>query len=119
MSSRGRQKGPSAASISGVPGIVAIALVLAACSQPTSQPVGPSLGLKSGSFVGDTIPQKYSSCGDQDGASPELSWSAPSEHTQSFALIAFDKDSPFGLQFHSLGALRDAARETGIAGRRS
>lgn len=99
MSSRGRQKGPRVASISGVLGIVAIALALAGCSQPIRQPVGPSLGLKSSSFVGDTIPQKYSSCGDQDGASPELSWSAPPEHTQSFALIAFDKDSPFGFKF--------------------
>lgn len=99
MSSRGRQKGPRVTSISAVLGIVAMALVLAGCSQPTGQRVGPSLGLKSSSFVGDTIPQKYSSCGDQDAASPELSWSAPPEHTQSFALIAFDKDSPFGFKF--------------------
>lgn len=58
-----------------------------------------SLELKSSSFVDDTIPAKYSSCGGQDGASPELSWSAPPERTQSFALIVFDKDSPFGFKF--------------------
>jgi Raf kinase inhibitor-like YbhB/YbcL family protein len=55
--------------------------------------------LRSSSFSGDTIPRTCSSCDHQDGASPELSWSAPPEHTQSFALIVFDKDSPFGFKF--------------------
>jgi Raf kinase inhibitor-like YbhB/YbcL family protein len=57
------------------------------------------LELKSATFSGDSIPQANSSCNGQDGASPELSWSAPPEHTQSFALIVFDKDSPFGFKF--------------------
>jgi Raf kinase inhibitor-like YbhB/YbcL family protein len=56
------------------------------------------LELRSSSFS-DTIPGKCSSCDHQDGASPELSWSAPPEHTQSFALIVFDKDSLFGFKF--------------------
>jgi Raf kinase inhibitor-like YbhB/YbcL family protein len=59
----------------------------------------PSLDLKSSSFSGDAIPRTYSSCDHQDGASPELSWSAPPENTQSFALIVVDKDSPFGFKF--------------------
>ena len=99
MSTRGQQKGPSIASVSGVLGIVAMVIALAGCNRSARQPVGPSLNLKSSSFVGDTIPQEYSSCRNQDGASPELSWSAPPEHTQSFALIAFDNDSPFGFEF--------------------
>jgi Raf kinase inhibitor-like YbhB/YbcL family protein len=69
------------------------------CTGAASKPIAPSLELKSSSFSGDTIPQKHSSCGDQDGASPELSWSAPPEGTQSFALIVIDKDSPFGFKF--------------------
>jgi len=59
----------------------------------------PSLEWRSSSFSGDTIPRTCSSCDHQDGASPELSWSAPPERTQSFALIVFDKDSPFGFKF--------------------
>jgi hypothetical protein len=35
----------------------------------------------------------------EDGASPELSGSAPPEPTPSFALIAFGQDSPFGVKF--------------------
>jgi Raf kinase inhibitor-like YbhB/YbcL family protein len=59
----------------------------------------PTLELKSASFSGDMIPKTYSSCDGQDGASPELSWKAPPELTQSFALIVTDKDSPFGFNF--------------------
>jgi Raf kinase inhibitor-like YbhB/YbcL family protein len=59
----------------------------------------PSLELRSSSFSGNAIPRTYSSCDHQDGASPELSWSAPPEPTQSFALIVFDNDSPFGFKF--------------------
>ena len=71
----------------------------AGCSRATIQPGTPSLELKSSSLVGDAIPPKYSSCGGQDGTSPELSWGALPEHTRSLALIAFDKDSPFGFKF--------------------
>src|SRR5262249_27064742 len=37
--------------------------------------------------------------GGQEGASPEPSRGSPPDHTQSFALIAFDQDSPFGFKF--------------------
>jgi Raf kinase inhibitor-like YbhB/YbcL family protein len=69
------------------------------CNRADSQQVSATLELKSSSFSGDTIPKTSSSCDHQDGASPELSWSAPPDHTQSFALIVFDKDSPFGFKF--------------------
>lgn len=75
------------------------AAVLSACSRSTSQPNVPSLDLKSSSFAGDTIPQKYSSCGGQNDVSPELSWNSPPDRTQSFALIVFDQDSLLGFQF--------------------
>jgi Raf kinase inhibitor-like YbhB/YbcL family protein len=64
-----------------------------------SQAGTPSLELKSSSFSGDMIPRTCSSCDHQDGASPELSWSTPPDGTQSFVLIVFDKDSPFGFKF--------------------
>jgi len=74
------------------------ALTQIGCSRAASQQA-TSLELRSSSFAGDTIPRTCSSCDHQDGASPELSWGAPPEHTQSFALIVFDKDSPFGFKF--------------------
>jgi len=79
-----------------------LTLVVAAlmgCTSSAGQLGAASLELKSASFSGDAIPQANSSCNGQDGASPELSWSVPPEHTQSLALIAFDKDSPFGFKF--------------------
>jgi Raf kinase inhibitor-like YbhB/YbcL family protein len=79
--------------------LILIAVVLGACTHAAELPGPASLELKSSSFVGNTIPAKYSSCGGQDGASPELSWSTPPKHTQSFALVVFDKDSPFGFKF--------------------
>lgn len=80
-------------------GLLLTACVLLGCSRATIQPGTPSLELKSSSLVGDAIPPKYSSCGGQDGTSPELSWGALPEHTRSLALIVFDKDSPFGFKF--------------------
>jgi Raf kinase inhibitor-like YbhB/YbcL family protein len=73
--------------------------LLFGCDDASGHPGTASLELRSRSFVGDTIAPKYSSCDGQDGTSPELSWSAPPEHAQSFALIVFDKDSPFGFKF--------------------
>jgi Raf kinase inhibitor-like YbhB/YbcL family protein len=73
--------------------------MLVGCSRAAERPATAPLELKSSSFNGDTIPDKYSSCKGQSDISPELSWSAPPERTQSFALIAFDKDSPFGFKF--------------------
>jgi phosphatidylethanolamine-binding protein (PEBP) family uncharacterized protein len=74
-------------------------LMLAQCSRAAETPATASLELRSGNFSGDAIPDKYSSCKGQDDKSPELSWGAPPERTHSFALIAFDKDSPFGFKF--------------------
>ncbi len=93
------RKAPISALVSGMLLIVPIAAVLAGCSHAADLRGAASLRLKGSSFVDDTIPAKYSSCGGQNGASPELSWSSPPERTQSFALIAFDKDSPFGFKF--------------------
>lgn len=87
------------APVSDVLTLILIAIVLGGCTHAAELAGPASLKLKSSSFVGDTIPARYSSCGGQDGASPELSWSAPPANTQSFALVAFDKDSPFGFKF--------------------
>jgi hypothetical protein len=69
------------------------------CSRADSQQAASPLELRSSSFAGDTIPNMYSSCKGQSDISPELSWNAPSDRTQSFALIVIDKDSPFGFKF--------------------
>jgi Raf kinase inhibitor-like YbhB/YbcL family protein len=69
------------------------------CRRADGQQQGPSLELRSNSFEGDAIPGRYSSCKGQDDISPELSWKAGPDHTQSFALIVFDKDSPLGFKF--------------------
>lgn len=83
---------------------VGFVLVLASttqigCTRAASQEGAPTLELSSTSFSGDTIPDKYSSCKGQEEIAPELSWKAPPDQTQSFALIAIDKDSPFGFNF--------------------
>jgi Raf kinase inhibitor-like YbhB/YbcL family protein len=77
-----------------------IAATLVACNRDVAVPQGaPSLELKSASFVDGTIPKKYSSCEGESSVSPALSWSAPPAGTQSFALLAIDRDSPFGFRF--------------------
>jgi Raf kinase inhibitor-like YbhB/YbcL family protein len=80
-------------------GILLLTATQVGCSHAASQGTAASLELRSSSFSGDTIPRTFSSCDHQDGASPELSWSTPPEHTQSFTLVVFDKDSPFGFKF--------------------
>jgi Raf kinase inhibitor-like YbhB/YbcL family protein len=72
--------------------------MLAGCTR-AAETTTASLELRSSSFTGDKIPDKYSSCRGQSDVSPEFSWSAPPEGTRSFALIAFDEDSPFGFKF--------------------
>jgi len=59
--------------------------------EPQPRITNASLHLASSGLTGDTIPSKFT-C---DGAeiSPELSWTSPPEGTQSFALIATDRDS--------------------------
>ena len=79
--------------------LFAFAAMQVGCTRAASQQAVPSLELRSSSFTGDTIPNTYSSCKGQDDISPALSWKAPPERTQSFALIVFDKDSPFGFKF--------------------
>lgn len=73
--------------------------LLVGCEPTAGEHDTVTLELRSSSFSGDTIPQKCSSCEHQDGASPELSWSAPPQNTQSFALIVYDRDSPLGFKF--------------------
>lgn len=79
--------------------LIFIASILSGCNRAIGPPATASLELRSSTFSGDTIPQECSSCIHQDGVSPELSWSAPPENTQSFALIVYDKDSLFGFKF--------------------
>jgi Raf kinase inhibitor-like YbhB/YbcL family protein len=69
------------------------------CSRADGQQAATPLELRSNSFAGDTIPNMYSSCKGQDDISAELSWNAPPDRTQSFALIVIDQDSPFGFKF--------------------
>ena len=77
-----------------------LSTMLVACNRDVAVPSGvASLNLKSSSFSGDTIPAKYSSCEGESSVSPALKWSAPPAGTQSFALIAIDRDSPFGFRF--------------------
>lgn len=99
MISRIQKHAQPFAPVSDVLMLIFTAIVLGGCTHAAELSGPASLKLKSSSFVGDTIPARYSSCGGHDGASPELSWSAPPANTQSFALVAFDKDSPFGFKF--------------------
>ncbi len=71
-------------------------LLLAACGRPDVGPNGPAtLEVTSSSFPGGIIPKEYSCDGRE--ASPELSWESPPAGTRSYALIATDKDSFWGL----------------------
>jgi Raf kinase inhibitor-like YbhB/YbcL family protein len=71
---------------------------LTGCSNPASLAEGkPRLDLTSTDIQGDSI-LKQCTC-DGGESSPELSWSAPPAGTQSFTLIAYDKDSAFGYSF--------------------
>lgn len=69
----------------------------------------PTFELTSASFRGGEI-QKVSTC-DGAEASPELSWSAPPNGTQSFALIAVDRDSPISFVHWVLYNLSPGTRE--------
>ena len=57
----------------------------------------PTLELASSSFRGGEMPKKFTCDGGDN--SPELTWVAPPAGTQSFALIAVDRDSPLGYSF--------------------
>ena len=56
-----------------------------------------SIQLTSTDFQNGIIP-KAQSC-DGNGASPQLSWTAPPAGTRSLALVVTDRDSPFGFNF--------------------
>jgi len=83
---------------------IALALVLAlggmvGCRGSATLGEGkPTLALASSSFQEGKIPKAFT-CDGSD-ASPELSWSQPPSGTQSFALIAVDRDSLFGSFTH-------------------
>ena len=74
------------------------------CTRGVDEQPLPFLKLRSSSFAGDTIPERYQGspencpCNGKD-ISPALSWSSPPERTQSFALIVTDKDSPLWFNF--------------------
>ena len=84
--------------------LILVVATLAQCGPDIHEKPVPSLELKSSSFLGDTIPNKYEGsrenthCSGQD-ISPELSWGPPPEGTQSLALIVIDKDSPLWFNF--------------------
>jgi len=84
--------------------LILLATTQMSCSRGVGEPPLRSLELKSSSFAGDAIPGKYQGsaencpCQGKD-ISPELSWSSPPEHTQSFALIVSDEDSPLWFNF--------------------
>jgi Raf kinase inhibitor-like YbhB/YbcL family protein len=84
--------------------LLIVAISPLGCGRAVSQPSLPSMELKSSTLTGDTIPG-ISACSrencpcDGQNISPQLSWTSPPEHTNSFALIVTDKDSPFGLHF--------------------
>lgn len=79
--------------------LFSLAATQVACSSAATQQQVATLELRSASFSGDTIPNAYSSCDGQRNVSPQLSWSAPPEGTQSFALVVIDRDSPLGWNF--------------------
>jgi Raf kinase inhibitor-like YbhB/YbcL family protein len=68
------------------------------CGHRESQQEAASLEVSSTSFSGGVIPKRCS-C-DGQGVSPELSWNAPPQRTQSFALLVTDEDSPVGSYVH-------------------
>jgi Raf kinase inhibitor-like YbhB/YbcL family protein len=80
-------------------GMVLALLGLAGCHAPlTLGESTPTLELTSSSFSAGGIPKKCT-CDDAD-TSPELAWAAPLAGTQSFALIAIDRDAPLGTFVH-------------------
>ena len=84
--------------------LILVVGTLAECGPDINEKPVAFLQVKSSSFVGDTIPNKYEGsrentpCNGQD-ISPQLSWSPPPEGTQSFVLIVIDKDSPLWFNF--------------------
>lgn len=84
--------------------LILLAITQMSCSRGVDKQPLPSLKLQSSSLAGDTIPDKYQGsqengpCNGKD-ISPALSWNSPPESTQSFTVIATDKDSPLWFNF--------------------
>jgi len=83
--------------------IFSLALVLAGCGQPASQPPAksgvPGFVLTSPVFSNnEAIPTKYTA--DGQGISPPLAWTSAPETTNGFALIMDDPDAPRGTYTH-------------------
>jgi Raf kinase inhibitor-like YbhB/YbcL family protein len=75
-----------------------LAAVLAGGCRPSINPQDfPALPLQSASIIRENIPA-ISTC-DGQNASPQFSWIAPPERTQSLALLAIDRDSPLDYEF--------------------
>ena len=86
----------------GLPGVaVGLTVVLAGLAGCRGSAIiaegTPTLELASSSFRGGEMPKKFTCDGGDN--SPELTWAAPPAGTQSFALIAVDRDSPLGYSF--------------------
>jgi Raf kinase inhibitor-like YbhB/YbcL family protein len=80
-------------------GMVLALLSLAGCHGRVTLGEGkPTIELTSSSLGAGAIPPKCS-CDGAD-SSPELAWAAPPAGTQSFALIAVDRDAPLGTFVH-------------------
>lgn len=84
--------------------LIFFAITQISCSRGVGEAPLRALHLQSSSFAGDTIPEKFQGspencpCNGKD-ISPALSWNSPPEHTQSFAVIVTDKDSPLWFNF--------------------
>jgi Raf kinase inhibitor-like YbhB/YbcL family protein len=89
---------PRKAQFGAAVGLIVILAALSSCHGSAPNVEGkPKLNLASSGIQGGEMP-KQSTC-DGTNASPELAWSAPPVGTRSYALVAFDKDSPFGYSF--------------------
>jgi Raf kinase inhibitor-like YbhB/YbcL family protein len=85
--------------VASVAGLALLLAGAAGCSKPATLAEGkPELRLTSSSFQQGKITKKFT-C---DGAdvSPELAWAAPPLGTESFALIAMDRDTLFSSLTH-------------------
>ena len=79
-------------------GALIFLLTAVGCDRGGNEPVVPlSIQLKSVSFPTGIL-TKALTC-DGQGASPQLSWSAPPAGTRSLALVVSDLDSPLGYRF--------------------
>ena len=77
---------------------VTLLVLTGGCNRTGDEPTGPTtIRLTSTSIVDGTL-NKAITC-DGQGLSPQLSWSAPPQRSQSLALVVTDRDSPLGYNF--------------------